>query len=64
MFTMNLWLTMPVLWFVGIGLDIILHVVPSTIVWPFEYIPRHTHFTEGEKRRGEKKKKKKKRVQI
>jgi hypothetical protein len=49
MWTMNQWLTMPVLWFVGIGLDIILHVVPSTIVWPFEYLPRHTHFTEGER---------------
>jgi low temperature requirement protein LtrA len=47
MWTMNQWLTMPVLWFVGIGLDIVLHVVPSTIVWGAEYIPRHTHFTEG-----------------
>ncbi len=46
MWTMGQWLTMPVLWFVGIGLDIILHVVPSTIVWGAEYIPRHTHFTE------------------
>ncbi len=47
MWTMNQWLTMPVLWFVGIGLDMILHIVPSTVVWPFEYIPRHTHFAEG-----------------
>lgn len=45
-FAMNDWLAMPVLWFIGIGLDILLHLVPSTIVWPYEYIPRHTHFTE------------------
>lgn len=44
--TMAQWLTMPVLWSIGIGLDIILHLVPSTIVWPWEYVPRHTHFTE------------------
>jgi low temperature requirement protein LtrA len=40
------WLAMPLLWFLAIGLDIVLHLVPSTIVWPWAYIPRHTHFTE------------------
>lgn len=46
LFTMNDYLAMPILWTIAIGLDIILHVVPSTIVWPWPYVPRHTHFSE------------------
>lgn len=46
MFMQANWLVFPILWFIGIGLDIIMHVVPSTIVWPWAYIPRHTHFAE------------------
>ena len=45
-FLMNDYLSMPVLWFLGIGLDVVLHLVPSTIVWPWPYIPRHTHYAE------------------
>ena len=46
LFFMDTYQPLPILWSLGIGLDIILHVVPSTIVWPYIYIPRHTHYTE------------------
>jgi hypothetical protein len=45
-FVQTSWLAMPILWCVAIGLDVVLHFIPSTTMWRSEYIPRHTHYAE------------------
>lgn len=40
-FLQSSWLGLPVVWFVGIGLDIFLHWVPMSFLWNFDYLPRN-----------------------